>query len=77
VEVARRVKADPATRATRIIAVSALSPVERVRRRALEAGCDDFMPKPLDLDALLTLVHRRLAEADSGGGPTLPPPGRG
>jgi CheY-like chemotaxis protein len=75
VEVARRVKADPVTRATRIVAISALTPSARVRRRSLEAGCDDFMAKPLDLDALLTLVHRRLAEADTSADPPSVPPG--
>jgi CheY-like chemotaxis protein len=64
VEVARRAKADPTTRATWLIAISALSPAARVRRRALEAGFGDFLPKPLDLEQLLRLVHRRLVESD-------------
>jgi CheY-like chemotaxis protein len=74
VEVARRVKADPATSGTWLIAISALSPMARVRQRALEAGCGDFLAKPFDLGVLLNLVHRRLAEADSRGGPGGPTP---
>ena len=63
-EVARRVKADPKTKNTCIIAITALTPVNEVRERALEAGCDDFVAKPFQIDQLLDLVHRRLIEAD-------------
>jgi two-component system cell cycle response regulator DivK len=64
-EVARRVRADPETQNTRIIAITALTPMDEVRERALAAGCDDFIPKPFQIDELLDLVHRRLVEADA------------
>ena len=67
-EVARRIKADPLTAPACIIAVSAATPIQEVRQRALEAGCDDFVPKPFRADELLDLVHERLREVD--GHPT-------
>jgi DNA-binding response OmpR family regulator len=66
-EVARRIKADPRTAPTCIIAVSAGTPVEEVRQRALEAGCDEFVPKPFRADELLDLVHARLLAVDGAG----------
>ena len=63
-EVARQVTADPETRGTRIIAISALTPVAEVRQRALEAGCVAFVPKPFRIDELLDLVHRELLASD-------------
>lgn len=63
-EVARRVKADPATKNTCLIAITALTPVAEIRTKALAAGCDDFVPKPFQIDQLLDLVHRRLIEGD-------------
>jgi CheY-like chemotaxis protein len=59
-EVARRIKADPRLAETAIVAVSAATPVEDIRRRALEAGCDAFVAKPFRVDDLLDLVHSRL-----------------
>lgn len=64
-EVAKRVKADPDTQDTCLIAITALTPVNEVKERALKAGCDDFVQKPFQIDALLDLVHRRLIDADS------------
>ena len=64
-EVARRIKANPGTRETCIIAITALTPVGEVRQRALAAGCDDFVAKPFQVAELLDLVHRRLVEVES------------
>ena len=55
-EVCRRLKADPATRSIPLIAMSA---GER-RRSALDAGCDDFVAKPFDVDELCGTVRRWL-----------------
>jgi two-component system cell cycle response regulator DivK len=63
-EVAKRVKADPGTKHTCLIAITALTPVNEIRAKALAAGCDDFVAKPFQIDALLDLVHRRLIEGD-------------
>ncbi len=46
-EVARRLKADPATRDILIIAVTAYA-MKGDREKAMEAGCDGYIAKPLD-----------------------------
>jgi CheY-like chemotaxis protein len=63
--VARQLKADLATRAIPIIAVTALRD-ERVR--AIEAGCSDFMAKPIELDHFLALVRKFLSAMPEGKG---------
>lgn len=50
-EVARKLKADPATAGIPIVAVSALARLDD-REAALAAGCDDFVRKPFELDEL-------------------------
>jgi two-component system, cell cycle response regulator DivK len=59
-ECARRLKADAATRDIPIIALTAHAMVGD-RQKALEAGCDDFDTKPIDLAVLLEKVTRLLA----------------
>jgi DNA-binding response OmpR family regulator len=56
VEVCRRIKADSANKSA-IIAISGQLEMEG---RILQAGADAFMPKPLDLDKLLTESKRLL-----------------
>ena len=60
-EAARRLKADPRTKATPIIALSAHAMSEH-RDRALEAGCDEFDSKPVDLPRLLGKMEALLAK---------------
>jgi excisionase family DNA binding protein len=57
--VCRRIKADPATRATRILAITAY-PEESAKERALECGADAFLTKPFTLKALRAQVKRLL-----------------
>jgi CheY-like chemotaxis protein len=59
-EAARKLKADPRTRAIAILALSAHAMSEH-RDRALEAGCDDFDTKPVDLPRLLAKIEALLA----------------
>ena len=61
-EATRRLKADPAVRATPIIALTAHA-MSSDRDKALAAGCDDFDTKPIDLDRLLPKIHALLAAA--------------
>jgi CheY-like chemotaxis protein len=55
-EVARRLKAAPATASIPIIALTAHA-MASDRARALEAGCDDYDTKPVDLPRLLGKIE--------------------
>ena len=46
---------------TPIVAVSAMS-FKQDRQRSLEAGCDDFLPKPIDTSVLKAILSRFLTE---------------
>jgi two-component system cell cycle response regulator DivK len=58
-EVARRLKADGQTRAVPIIAVTAFAMLGD-RQKFLDSGCDDYIAKPFNLQALLALVERHI-----------------
>jgi two-component system cell cycle response regulator DivK len=51
-EATRQLKADPATRAIPVIALTAHA-MAGDREKALAVGCDDFDTKPIELDRLL------------------------
>ena len=51
-EATRRLKADPATSAIPVIALTAHA-MESDKEKALAAGCDDFDTKPIELPRLL------------------------
>jgi CheY-like chemotaxis protein len=61
--VCRALKGDPRTRPIRVLMFSMLA----AEQRALEAGADAFLRKPLD-DALLLGTIQRLLEQRKGGG---------
>jgi CheY-like chemotaxis protein len=58
-ELTRRIKADPATRDIAIIAVTAYA-MKGDREKALEAGCDDYVTKPIDTRALPGVIERHI-----------------
>jgi excisionase family DNA binding protein len=61
-QVCRRVKADPVSRWTRILAVSGYVHSDTTAQ-ALEAGADAFLEKPIDLRRLQAEVDRLVAPA--------------
>jgi two-component system cell cycle response regulator DivK len=65
-EATRRLKADGQTAAIPVIALTAHA-MEGDREKALEAGCDDFETKPVQLDQLLTKMNL-LLQTDDGEG---------
>jgi putative two-component system response regulator len=58
-ETCRRIKGTHATRLLPVILVTGLLP-EDEKTRAIGAGCDDFLPKPYETDALLSRVRSLL-----------------
>ncbi len=64
-EATRRLRADPATARVRIIALTAHAMVAD-RQRALEAGCDDYDTKPVELPRLLAKIQALLARVRDG-----------
>ena len=58
-EATRQIKADPATRAIPIIALTAHA-MSSDEQRAREAGCDDFDTKPIELERLLGKIQVQL-----------------
>lgn len=58
-ELTRQLKAAPETRGIVVIAVTAYA-MKGDEERALAAGCDDYVPKPVDTRALPRIVARHL-----------------
>ncbi|NWG17784.1 MAG: response regulator [Chloroflexi bacterium] len=58
-EVCARLKADPRTRDSAVLITTAMDDDES-RLRAVEAGADDFLPKPFDALVMLTRVKSLL-----------------
>jgi two-component system, cell cycle response regulator DivK len=61
-EATRRVKADVATRDVPVIGLTAHA-MSGDRERAIEAGCDDYDTKPVELDRLIGKIERLLGTA--------------
>jgi CheY-like chemotaxis protein len=56
-EATRRVKADAATRSVPVIGLTAHA-MDGDREKAIEAGCDDYDTKPVELDRLIGKIER-------------------
>ena len=64
-EVTRHLKADEATRAVPVIALTAHAMVAD-RQQAMAAGCDDYDTKPVELARLLTKIEALLSRPADG-----------
>jgi CheY-like chemotaxis protein len=60
-ELTRKLKSDPSTRDIVIVAVTAYA-MKGDEQRALDAGCDGYVAKPIDTRALPQVVETYLAE---------------
>jgi CheY-like chemotaxis protein len=63
-EVARRLKGDEAMRPIPVIALTAHA-MAGDRERAIEAGCDDYDTKPVELPRLIEKIETLLAKSKS------------
>jgi len=63
-ELTRTLKRDPATASIVIIAVTAFA-MKGDQERALAAGCDDYVTKPIDTRTLPDLVATHLARVEA------------
>ena len=61
-EATRRVKADDVTRSVPVIGLTAHA-MAGDREKAIEAGCDDYDTKPVELDRLIGKIERLLGTA--------------
>ena len=66
-EAARKIKADPETRDIPIIALTAHA-MAGDREKALEAGCDEYDTKPIELPRLLGKINLFLGEDTPASG---------
>ena len=63
IELTRRLKADPAHCGILIVALTAYA-MKGDREKMLAAGCDGYVTKPIDAEALLALLREQLDERE-------------
>jgi len=55
--------AEPGLADVPVVAVTAATPVEETRARAIEAGCTEVIPKPFEIEDLVRVIERYLGVA--------------
>ena len=65
-ELTRRLKADPKRRGIAILALTAYA-MKGDREKALEAGCDGYIPKPIGSETLPEMIADQLARMSPVG----------
>jgi two-component system, cell cycle response regulator DivK len=70
-EATRLIKATPKGKATPVIALTAHA-LSGDREKALEAGCDDYHTKPVELPRLLEQIEAQLQKRAAAAGATPP-----
>jgi two-component system cell cycle response regulator DivK len=66
-DLTRRLKSDPATRDTIVVALTAFA-MQGDEQRAIDAGCDGYITKPIDTRTFPALIRRFLdSTGDTGG----------
>src|SRR5262245_28841304 len=71
-EATRKIKADPATRDIRVLAVTAYA-MKGDEQKAIDAGCDGYITKPIDTRSLSEVVARLFTNAASGAATLVTP----
>jgi len=59
-EMTRRIKSDPATRGTIVLALTAFA-MKGDKQRAFEAGCDGYITKPIDTRTFPALIRKHMS----------------
>ena len=67
-ELTRKLKSDPETKHIAIVAVTAYA-MKGDEERALAAGCDGYIPKPIDTRTLPGMVEELVRSASQSAGP--------
>ena len=62
-ELTRRLKSDPNTRSIPVIAVTAYA-MKGDHEKALSAGCDDYVTKPIDTRTLPDVIAKQVARVE-------------
>jgi CheY-like chemotaxis protein len=65
IELTRQLRSREATRAIPVVALTAFA-MKRDEERALEAGCDAYIAKPIDTRSLPAMLERLLAASAPG-----------
>jgi len=62
--ITRKIKSDPQTKNIPVIAVTALA-LKGDRQKALQAGCDEYMSKPIDTHEIITIVEKFIGPSNA------------